>query len=136
MNKAGIVGFRGYSGAELVHLLSHHPHLEPVLLEHREAEAQALPIGRPGPLRVRFSAEAIREHKMAVVFLATPPEASMELSGPILNAGAKVVDLSGAFRLGTVENYKRWYKEDFIRNCWRRRFLCASRILRAKIKRA
>ena len=35
----------------------------------------------------------------------------MELAGPILNAGAKVIDLSGAFRLGTVENYKRWYKE-------------------------
>jgi N-acetyl-gamma-glutamyl-phosphate reductase len=35
----------------------------------------------------------------------------MELAGPILERGAKVIDLSGAFRLGTVENYKRWYKE-------------------------
>ena len=23
----------------------------------------------------------------------------------------KVIDLSGAFRLGTAENYQRWYKE-------------------------
>ena len=29
----------------------------------------------------------------------------------MLDAGAKVIDLSGAFRLGTAENYKRWYKE-------------------------
>ena len=34
----------------------------------------------------------------------------MELAGMILEAGAKVVDLSGAFRLGTPENYSRWYK--------------------------
>jgi len=109
--KAGIVGFRGYSGAELIQLLSRHSHLEPVLLEHRDAEAEARPIGRPGPIRAPFSTETIKEQNIAVVFLATPPEASMDLSGPILGAGAKVVDLSGAFRLGTVENYKRWYKE-------------------------
>ena len=30
----------------------------------------------------------------------------------MLDAGAKVVDLSGAFRLRTPENYRRWYKED------------------------
>jgi Acetylglutamate semialdehyde dehydrogenase len=30
----------------------------------------------------------------------------------MLDAGAKVIDLSGAFRLRTIENYKRWYKED------------------------
>ena len=35
----------------------------------------------------------------------------MELAGPMLGAGAKVIDLSGAFRLGTAENYQRWYKE-------------------------
>jgi len=34
----------------------------------------------------------------------------MDLAGSILQAGAKVIDLSGAFRLGTVENYKHWYK--------------------------
>lgn len=35
----------------------------------------------------------------------------MELTAEFLAAGAKVVDLSGAFRLRTVENYSRWYKE-------------------------
>jgi len=35
----------------------------------------------------------------------------MELTAEFLEAGAKVVDLSGAFRLKTVENYSRWYKE-------------------------
>jgi len=35
----------------------------------------------------------------------------MELAPAMLEAGAKVVDLSGAFRLRTPENYSAWYKE-------------------------
>jgi N-acetyl-gamma-glutamyl-phosphate reductase len=35
----------------------------------------------------------------------------MELAPIILAAGARVVDLSGAFRLRTPENYAAWYKE-------------------------
>jgi N-acetyl-gamma-glutamyl-phosphate reductase len=34
----------------------------------------------------------------------------MELAPGLLEAGARVVDLSGAFRLRTPENYKLWYK--------------------------
>jgi N-acetyl-gamma-glutamyl-phosphate reductase len=48
---------------------------------------------------------------VALVFLATPPEVSMELAPAMLGAGARVVDLSGAFRLRTPENYAAWYKE-------------------------
>jgi N-acetyl-gamma-glutamyl-phosphate reductase len=47
-----------------------------------------------------------------LVFLATPPEVSMELAPGMLEAGAKVIDLSGAFRLRTVENYAHWYKAE------------------------
>jgi len=35
----------------------------------------------------------------------------MELAPAMLEAGARVVDLSGAFRLRTPENYTAWYKE-------------------------
>jgi len=107
----GIVGFRGYSGAELAGILEKHPQVEPVLLEHRDAEDRPQPMGHAGPRREKFSAEAVRDLGLAAVFLATPPEVSMELTPPLLAAGAKVIDLSGAFRLGTVENYRRWYKE-------------------------
>jgi N-acetyl-gamma-glutamyl-phosphate reductase len=107
----GIVGFRGYSGAELVKILGRHPHVEPVLLEHREADDRPRPLGPSGPRQIPFSPEAVRTAGLAAVFLATPAEASMELTPRLLEAGAKVIDLSGAFRLGTVENYKRWYGE-------------------------
>lgn len=107
----GILGFTGYSGAELIHILKKHSYAEPVLLEHRESEPSSGVLNHPGPRRASFSAQAVRDLGLKAVFLATPPEVSMELAGPILDAGAKVIDLSGAFRLGTVENYQRWYKE-------------------------
>src|SRR6478752_294954 len=107
----GIVGFSGYSGAELVSLLSRHSHVEPVLLEHRDGGDRPRPMGYEGPRRLPSSAESVRSAGLAAVFLATPPEVSMELAGSLLDAGAKVIDLSGAFRLGTAENYQRWYKE-------------------------
>jgi len=89
----GIVGFRGYSGAEAVRILARHPHFQAVPLEHR-AEG-GVEIGG-----------------VKAVLLATPPEVSMELAPKFLDAGAIVVDLSGAFRLRTAERYKQWYKED------------------------
>jgi N-acetyl-gamma-glutamyl-phosphate reductase len=53
----------------------------------------------------------VEKEQLAVVFLATPPEVSMELAPDLLAAGARVVDLSGAFRLATEETYTAWYKE-------------------------
>jgi N-acetyl-gamma-glutamyl-phosphate reductase len=108
---AGIVGYRGYSGAELLRILERHPHVRPVLMEHRDDASPSSPIrnGR-SPHRVPCTAQAVRDEGLAVVFLATPPEVSMELAPFMLDAGARVIDLSGAFRLGTVENYQTWYK--------------------------
>jgi N-acetyl-gamma-glutamyl-phosphate reductase len=109
--RAGIVGFRGYSGAEILRLLERHPRAEPWLLEHRQdAEERLPPSGQPARPRIPATAEAVKAERLAVVFLATPPEVSMELAPPILEAGARVIDLSGAFRLRTPENYTRWYK--------------------------
>jgi len=112
MTKVGIVGYRGYSGAELIHILNRHPHVEPVLMDHREDAGGAPAIRRASsPTRIACTGEAVSQQQLAVVFLATPPEVSMELAPVMLAAGARVVDLSGAFRLGTTENYTAWYKE-------------------------
>jgi N-acetyl-gamma-glutamyl-phosphate reductase len=99
--RAGIVGFRGYSGNELIHILHRHRFVTGVPLEHLSDSSTASPL----------SGQTVKDQDLAVVFLATPPEASMELTADFLAAGAKVVDLSGAFRLRTPENYTRWYKE-------------------------
>ena len=110
--KAGIIGFRGYSGAELVRLLARHPGVEPVLLEHRaDSEDHPRPLASSHSTRVPATPEAVKAAKLALVFLATPADVSMELAPQMLSAGAKVIDLSGAFRLHDAAAYSRWYKE-------------------------
>ncbi len=111
MLKVGVVGYRGYSGAELVHILNRHSRVTPVLLEHRE-QAETPALRNPaGPQRLECTPQAVRDEGIAVVFLGTPPEASLELAPAMLAAGARVIDLSGAFRLRTPENYQTWYKQ-------------------------
>lgn len=108
---AGVAGHAGYSGAELLRILEHHPSAAPVLLDHRDDPGSGPKLRRKSPVRrAAANAAAVHAEKLHVVFLATPPEVSMELAPAILEAGAKVIDLSGAFRLGSPENYQRWYK--------------------------
>jgi len=109
----GIVGFRGYSGLELVTILSRHAHVEPILLEHRhDAGERPAPRGHAGPKRIPSTPDAVRAEKLAAVFLATPAEVSIELAPRLLDTGAKIIDLSGAFRLRTPERYLQWYKAE------------------------
>jgi N-acetyl-gamma-glutamyl-phosphate reductase len=113
--KAGIVGFSGYSGQELVRLLASHPQADPVLLEHRQDQGgRPSPVNHPQPRRAPCTPESVRAESLAVVFLATPPEVSMELAPALLDAGTRVIDLSGAFRLRDAATYSHWYKQEHI----------------------
>lgn len=107
--RVGIVGFTGYSGAELLRILKTHPCAEAVLLEHRSVADAELPFGENTP-RVPFQSQSLRDEGIQVVFLATSLEVSMENAPMVLEAGARCIDLSAAFRLRTTANYNRWYK--------------------------
>jgi N-acetyl-gamma-glutamyl-phosphate reductase len=112
----GIIGASGYSGLELSRILAlHHPHVELKLLGSdkwagESAGRRAGLTGAAGKLRYapqERCAELSRE--CAAVFLATPAEASLALAPALLEAGARVVDLSGAFRLRDSELYPKFY---------------------------
>jgi N-acetyl-gamma-glutamyl-phosphate reductase len=104
--RVGIAGHRGYSGAELLRILSRHRQIEPVLLDHRDPGSQALDLPR-----IPSTAAAVREAHLQLVFLAVPTEAALELVPHMLSAGIKVIDLSGAHRLKTSDAHQRWYGE-------------------------
>jgi N-acetyl-gamma-glutamyl-phosphate reductase len=81
-------------------------------MDHRDDPGGTPAIRRANsPTRVACTGDSVKQEGLAVIFLATPPEVSMELTPVMLAAGARVVDLSGAFRLRTAENYTTWYKE-------------------------
>ncbi len=60
-------------------------------------------------VRIRPQAEAAAAMAgLDLAFLCTPAEASLELAAQALEAGVRVVDFSGAFRLA-ADDYPRWY---------------------------
>ncbi len=110
----GIVGVSGYSGMELARLLAAHPRLSLQLgVSDKwagETLGDRLPMGgASSTLRVRPQADAAEAMRgLDLVFLCTPAEASLDLAARALEVGARVVDLSGAFRLA-ADDYPRWY---------------------------
>src|SRR4029453_9771553 len=72
----------------------------------------------PGPLprlaRVfNGRVEPLNKERLAeqsdVVFLAVPEQAAAELAPPLVDAGVRVIDLSGAFRIRDAAARSRWY---------------------------
>jgi N-acetyl-gamma-glutamyl-phosphate reductase len=111
----GIVGASGYSGLELSRILALHAQVELKLLgsDKWAGETASRRAGLPGPAgKLRYApqarcAELARE--CAVILLATPAEASLQLAPALLEAGVRVIDLSGAFRLRDPALYPKLY---------------------------
>jgi N-acetyl-gamma-glutamyl-phosphate reductase len=109
----GVVGFSGYSGVEAVGILNRHPAFEPVLLAHRaDSGEDSGRLIKSSVRRAPATPASVATEGLKAVILATPAEVSMELASNFLDAGALVIDVSGAFRLRTPERHKRWYQEE------------------------
>jgi N-acetyl-gamma-glutamyl-phosphate reductase len=110
--KVAIAGATGYTGQELLRLLSRHPSVTlTAAMSSGTSAARKLPAlarlwkGDITPL----SPETLREAD--VVFLALPDATAAELAPALVDAGVRVIDLSGAFRLTSAAGRARWYPE-------------------------
>jgi N-acetyl-gamma-glutamyl-phosphate reductase len=111
--RVAVAGATGYTGQELVRLLARHPRaaLGPVMASRTAANGG--PRRLPGLARVwdgevaPLDAEALANAD--AVFLATPDGVSAELAPALLARGARVFDLSGAFRLTSDAARAKWY---------------------------
>jgi N-acetyl-gamma-glutamyl-phosphate reductase len=114
MVKAGIVGGTGYTGVELLRLLAQHPHVELKAITSRKEAGTPVSAMFPslrGRVELAFSEprpEALRG--CDVVFFATPNGVAMGEARALLDAGARVIDLSADFRIRDVADWERWYK--------------------------
>ncbi len=104
MTRVHIVGAAGYGASELIRLLLPHPHFELGALESASHAGQSIAAHLPmlRTLERTFdppgTAEALVETGDAVV-LAGSAESAREQAPSFLAKGARVVDLSDAFRL-------------------------------------
>jgi len=120
MQKVAIIGASGYAGAELVGLLCKHNQAEIahlVVSENSSSEGKLF-----SDLHGRFQGICDLELQafssawfdqnvegIDVVFFATPHEFSADWAQAFVNAGVKVFDLSGGFRLKDANDYPKYY---------------------------
>lgn len=113
MIRVGIFGATGYTGVEMVKLLSRHGKAR-IVFAHSESNAGArlsdvLPCPFDLPL---IKSDDAPLNEVDVVFSCLPHGASAELCKRVLDAGKRVVDLSADFRLRDKQVYAHWYKHE------------------------
>ena len=112
--RVAVAGATGYAGQELVRLLARHP---AVTIAAAMSSGSAAAGARPLPALAHLwngaiqplSHDALRDADLA--FLALPDTAAAELGPMLADAGVRVIDLSGAFRLRDRDARARWYPE-------------------------
>ena len=112
--RVAVAGATGYTGQELIRLLARHPGVAIAAATSSGAAAGAarrLPAlahvwdGQVVPL----DRDALGNAQL--VFLALPDKAAADLAPVLVDAGVRVIDLSGAFRLRDAASRARWYPE-------------------------
>ena len=107
-----ILGAGGFTGKELLLLLSQHPFLRPVHFTSNQYVGRTVADVFPelqGRLTGEFCAHDASLPEGVPVFLAVPNETSLERVPVLMEAGHRVIDLSGAFRLHDREAFERTY---------------------------
>jgi N-acetyl-gamma-glutamyl-phosphate reductase len=106
-----VAGATGFAGALAAHLLWRHPGFELVAVTGRSE------LGRPlhelyPRYRVPLAIEELGERPLEGIdaaVVAYPHAAAAPTAAAMLEAGARVVDLSADFRLRSLETYEAWY---------------------------
>ena len=113
MTTVSVLGASGYSGVELVRILSRRRDVEIVTAMASRQAGQRLDALYPDLAgrfdRVLEPTDPARAADAEVVFVALPSGESMQIVPELRTRGARVIDLGGDFRLRTAGLYERVY---------------------------
>jgi N-acetyl-gamma-glutamyl-phosphate reductase len=114
--RVGIIGATGYSGIELVRILSAHPHVTLTYLSSESYTGQAISEVYPHlAARIGHGLDgldpAVVADRCDAVFLGLPAGKSSEIVPALLARGLRVIDLGGDFRLDDAAVHEQWYKK-------------------------
>lgn len=115
MIEIGIVGATGYTGAELLRILSRHPEARVTVLTSRQEAGRRADAFFPqlrGLCDLAYVAPDVDGLKHCdAVFFATPHGTAMQMAPALVDVGVKVVDLSADFRIKDTAVFSRWYRQ-------------------------
>lgn len=113
MIKVGIIGGTGYTGVELLRLLSVHSEVEVKVITSRSEKGQVVSALFPSlrnKFDLTFSEPDMTSFKQCdVIFSATPNGVLMNYARELHAAGVKMIDLAADFRLQDVALWEQWY---------------------------
>ena len=114
MINVGIVGGTGYTGVELLRILSQHPEARPAIITSRKEAGMPVADMFPslrGHIDLAFSDTATADLTQCdVVFYATPHGVAMADAPRLIDQGVKIIDLAADFRLKDPAKFEQWYK--------------------------
>lgn len=112
--KVGIVGGTGYTGVELLRLLSQHPQVQLTAITSRKEEGMPVADMYPnlrGRVDLAFQTpENAALEQCDVVFFATPHGVAMSQAESLLQHKVRIIDLAADFRLQDTAVFEQWYK--------------------------
>ena len=115
MVRVGIVGGTGYTGVELLRLLALHEEAEVAVITSRAESGRRVDELFPnlrGLYDLVFTEPDVKTLAACdIVFFATPHNVAMNLVPELLDAGARVVDLSADYRIRDAQLWSHWYGE-------------------------
>jgi N-acetyl-gamma-glutamyl-phosphate reductase len=116
MYQIGIVGAAGYSGIELIKLLSSHEKVRIAKLFGHSTVGSNIEEVHPSLNHIismeieTFSSDALTG--LDLIFVALPSGGAFDSVKAAFEKGIKVIDLGGDFRLSDLNEYKIYYKHD------------------------
>ena len=113
MIKVGILGGSGYGGSELLRILLFHPDAEITLVSAGEHAGKRVDAVHPNLAKLTdLKFETMPDPRdlegLDCIFLALPHGQAMEIV-PSLPSKARIIDLSGDFRLSDARLFERYY---------------------------
>jgi len=115
--KVAILGASGYTGLELIRLVTGHQHMELCGISSRTHAGKTLEEVFPRFTGSRFSSvkfvmpDEVKGLGVTAAFLALPHGKAAEYAKELLAEGVKVFDLSADFRLRELSVYEEFYGE-------------------------
>jgi N-acetyl-gamma-glutamyl-phosphate reductase len=114
MTRIAILGATGYTALELIKILLRHPGAEIVAVTSRQQGQPPIAMVHPSlngrlDLQLEDLTTAEIAGRAECVFSCLPHAASAAVVAPLVDAGARVVDLSADYRLNDAEVYNQWY---------------------------
>ncbi|PYJ24519.1 MAG: N-acetyl-gamma-glutamyl-phosphate reductase [Verrucomicrobia bacterium] len=118
--KVAVIGASGYVGEELARLLLRHPRVELVAVTSRQfagkTVAEVFPrfshLEKTSELRFSEPDPEQLGQRAEIIFLALPHGRAAEFAKPLLQGGARAIDLSADFRIKSAKTYREFYGHD------------------------